>query len=162
MKIYLSHGAQESATVSDISRKFGLIPIPEETVFEKAMPSACVSGGEISEYLQSLARKGKTREIFIPRLIRRFAMPAETADGEDIPLTELSALLWQTDAKSFYSPQMMLNYSVFRDAASEIGFVLFDDARSISEKLRLAKRLGFEKAILAYRSIFDIIGDIMF
>ena len=162
MKIYLSHAASEAATVSDISRKFGLVPIPEEAVFEKAMPSACVSGGEISEYLQSLARMGKTREIFIPRLIRRFAMPAETADGKDIPLTELSALLWQNDAKSFYSPQMMLNYSVIREGASEISFVLFDDARSISEKLRLAKKFGVEKAILAYRSIFDIIGDIIF
>lgn len=161
MNIYLSHRADEKATVSDISRKFGFIPIPDEAVFEEAMPSACVSGGELGEYLQKLTTMGMTRGIFIPRLIRRFAMPSENSDGAEIPLTELSALLWQNDAKPFYSPQMMLNYSIFREDASEISYVLFDDSRSISEKLRLVKRLGFEKAFLSYRSIYDIIGDIM-
>lgn len=161
MKIYLSHRADEKSTVSDISRRFGLIPIPDEAVFEEAMPAACVSGGDISEYLRNLARNGMTREIFIPRHIRRFSMPSGNADGEKIPLRELSALLWQNDAKIFYSPQMILNYFFFREGASGIGYVLFDDARSISEKLRLAKKLGFENAYLSYHNICDIIRDIM-
>lgn len=162
MKIYISHGSDENAAVSDICRRLGFLPLSDRSVFEKALPSASVSGGEISEYLRAVFSASGSREIFIPRIIRRFSMPAENPDGEEMTKNELSSIIWHNDIKAFYSPQMMINYFILRQTDERICFVLFDDARSISEKLRLARKLGFEGAILAYRSIYDIIGDIMF
>lgn len=162
MTIYLSHGADDKSAAEDIARKLRLTPSLHNEAFESSLPSVCVSGGDIAEYLHALSRSDNARAVFIPRIARLFPMPAKDRDGRKIPHEEIKPLILRHDAKPFYSPQMMLNYFIFQKNYDCISFALFDDARSISEKLRLAKRLGFKSAFLAYRSIYDIIGNIFF
>lgn len=128
-----------------------------------AIPVAegCVSGGSISEYFSHLAHGRGALAFSIPRLCTRFLMPAYKADGEEIPLRKARQLMNMFDATPHYSPQMMTNYFIYSTSREGASYVLFDDARSISERIKLAKQLGATDVFLSYPEVSDIIDDLM-
>lgn len=121
-----------------------------------------VSGGELSEYLAYLLRTHRRLALSIPRRCTEFSMPVFSSSGRDLSARELRNLRDRYDAQCFFSPQLVSNYFIYSPEPNTSGFVLYDDARTISEKIRLARRLGIENIFLAYREIADIFEDIMF
>ena len=121
-----------------------------------------VSGGELSEYISYLLRAHGRIALSIPRRCTEFSMPVFSSAGRDLSVRELRNLRDRYGAPCFFSPQLVSNYFIYSSGPDTAGFVLFDDARTISEKIRLARRSGIENVFLAYREISDIFEDIMF
>lgn len=124
--------------------------------------NAGISGGSFDEYILSLQRTNKRLALFIPRIMHSFSMPCTDGDGTSLSPRELSSIIYHHNAKSFYSPQLKLNYFIYPEGMQGAGYILFDDAHTINEKLRYAKKHGITHAFLAYRSISDIVQDIIF
>lgn len=123
---------------------------------------AAISGGNISEYLGQLLSSHKRLALSIPRIAADFTMPQESASGRQLTLRELSRIRDMHDATAHYSPQMLVNYFIYPNNSGGCNFILFDDAHTLSEKIRLAKKLGISDAFITYREISDIADDIMF
>lgn len=121
-----------------------------------------VSGGELYEYLSYLLRTHCRLALSIPRRCTEFSMPVFSASGRELSVRELRGLRDRYGAQCFFSPQLVSNYFIYSPEAESSFFVLYDDARTISEKIRLTRRLGIENVFLAYREIADIFEDIMF
>lgn len=121
-----------------------------------------VSGGSIAEYLEALLSHHKNLALSLPRTSLRFDMGEDNADGFPITKKEVRRLMNIHDAKVFYSPAMMTNYFIFSPSPQKASYVLFDDARSLSEKIRLAKKQGVSDLFLTYSEIADIASAISF
>lgn len=137
-------------------------------VFAESCPDAtpvaecAVSGGELSEYLAYLLRNHRRLALSVSRRCAEFSMPVFSPSGRELSERELRNLRDRYNAQCFYSPQLVSDYLIFSSEQDSAGFVLYDDARTISEKLRLARRLGVENVFLAYHEIADIFEDILF
>lgn len=137
-------------------------------VFAESCPDAtpvaecAVSGGELSEYLAYLLRNHRRLALSVSRRCAEFSMPVFSPSGRELSERELRNLRDRYNAQCFYSPQLVSDYFIFSSEQDSAGFVLYDDARTISEKLRLARRLGVENVFLAYHEIADIFEDILF
>lgn len=121
-----------------------------------------VSGGELSEYLAYLMRTHRRIALSIPRRCTDFSMPLFSFSGRELSAREFLNIRDRYGAQCFFSPQLVSNYFIYSPEPDSAGFVLYDDARTISEKIRLARRLGVENVFLAYREIADIFEDILF
>ncbi|MBR5542520.1 MAG: hypothetical protein IKU65_00275 [Oscillospiraceae bacterium] len=119
-----------------------------------------VSGGDFSEYIETLLSRNQKLALSIPRRFYKFDMAS--AGISEISAKEKRQLLETYDAEVFYSPQMLTNYFIFSGAESSGSFVLFDDARSVSDKIRLSKKLGVSYIFLMWNEISDIVSDIFF
>lgn len=139
-------------------------PLCLADVCQSAIPvaEAALSGGVLSEYIEQLMREHRRLALSVPRIMTQFTMPVQNASGYSLSRRELSRIIDMHDAKVHYSPQMMVNYCIYSSAPEQACFVLFDDARTISEKLRLARRMGITDVFLTYREIADIADDIVF
>ncbi len=134
-----------------------------ETCSDSTPVAECsVSGGELSEYLTYLLRTHRRLALFVSRRCTEFSMPVFSSSGRELSVRELRSLRDRYNAQCFFSPQLVSNYFIYSPELDSSGFVLYDNARTISEKIRLARRLGIENIFLAYREIADIFEDIMF
>ncbi len=159
-------GAELLSGVSEsLARRTGQIYVPE--VYAEFCTSAtpvatcAVSGGLLTEYLERLVREHRRLALAIPRIMADFSMPSDSPSGRRLTPKELSQLRNRFDADIYYSPQMLTNYFTYSSAPAQCSFVLFDDARSISEKIKLSKSFGVSDIFLSYREIQDIAGDII-
>ena len=133
-----------------------------ETCSEATPVAECsVSGGELSEYLAYLSRTHRRLALSVTCRCAVFSMPVFSSSGREISPRELRNLRDRYGAQCFFSPQLLSNYFIFSSDPDTSGFVLYDDARTVSEKIRLARRLGIENIFLAYREIADIFEDII-
>lgn len=136
--------------------------------FSESCPDAtpvaecAVSGDELSEYLAYLLRTHRRLALSVSRRCAEFSMPILSSSGRELSERELRNLRDRYNALCFYSPQLVSNYFIYSSNPDSAGFVLYDDARTVSEKLRLARRLGVENVFIAYREIADIFEDILF
>ena len=89
-------------------------------------------------------------------------MPLAASSGNELSQRELSRLRDMHDADVFFSPAMLSNYFIYSPSPHEAGFVLFDDGHTLTEKLRLAKKLGVSDVFLRYCELSDIADDIWF
>ncbi len=141
---------------------FSPIEISHTLPGSRPVAELAVSGGSITEYLETLLSRHKTLALSLPRIALRFDMGEDTSIGVPISKREVRRLMNIHDAKVFYSPAMMINYFIFSPAPHNASYILFDDARSLSEKIRLAKKQGVSDLFLTYSEIADIISAISF
>ena len=139
-------------------------PISFADFCESAIPvaEAAVSGGELEEHISLLTRRNRQLALSIPRICAKIKMPMTDNSTTAISRREAEALADRYDASPHFSPQLVTNYFLYSPAPHECSYVLFDDSRSISQKLRLAKHLGVSSVFLTYREIADIAREIAF
>lgn len=128
----------------------------------KYIVSSSISGGSLREHLDQLSDiHGSTRlSVECERIAMDFMMPSPSAEGKRLSREELNALMQNTQAQTFYSPELCTNYFTYSDHTGKTHFVIFDNAHSITDKLRLAQNLGFDSAFLLYPEIDDIYKEI--
>lgn len=134
----------------------------------RAIPSAisligtAISGGNFTQYLQESAAAhggaGRTA-LDVQRLRMEFTLPSRTGQGKPLSAQELKQLLEQEQPAVFFSEDLCARYFTYR-REDDTRFVLFDDAETISRKLRLGTDLGFAAAFLLWAEIQDIAGGI--
>ena len=120
--------------------------------------SSSISGGSLREHLDQLSDiHGSTRLVLeCERIAMDFLMPSASSEGKHLSREELNTLLQNTQAQTFYSPELCTNYFTYTDHTGKTHFVIFDNAHSLTDKLRLAQTLGFQAAFLLYPEIDDI------
>ena len=136
--------------------------VPEccgETEGAIVLVNTAISGGSFTQHLQELAaaRGGAGRlGLDVERLRMDFSLPAPS--GEGIPLTgeALRALLERESPSVFFSPDLCARYFTYT-REGETHFVLFDDADTLQQKLRLGSSMGFSAAFLMYPEVRDLL-----
>ena len=117
-----------------------------------------VSGGSFSEYLQeAVGRAGGAGRLAldVQRLRMDFRLPARSGEGEPLTGEALEALMEREGPAVFFSQGLCARYFTYsRDG--EAHFVLFDDADTLNQKLRLGAGMGFAAAFFMWPEVRDI------
>ena len=118
-----------------------------------------VSGGNFAQYLQeSASRLGGAGRLAldVERLRMDFSLPARNGVGSPLTDGEFHALMERGSPSVFFSQDLYARYFTYtREDTTH--FVLFDDADTLSEKLRLGSSLGFSAAFLMYPEVKDLL-----
>ena len=85
-----------------------------------------------------------------------FTLPAQSGEGHPLSGRELQDLLVRESPSVFFSQDLCARYFTYaRDG--ETHFVLFDDADTLSQKLRTGGNMGFAAAFLMYPEVQDLL-----
>ena len=102
-----------------------------------------------------LARAGGLA-LDVQRLRMDFTLPAQSGEGRPLSGLELQDLLDRESPSVFFSQDLCARYFTYaRDG--ETHFVLFDDADTLSQKLRTGGNMGFAAAFLMYPEVQDLL-----
>ena len=118
-----------------------------------------ISGGNFAQRLQesAAARGGAGRMgLDVERLRMDFPLPAPSGEGLPLSGEELQALLDRESPSVFFSPDLCARYFTYT-LGGETHFVLFDDADTLRQKLRLGSSMGFSAAFLMYPEVKDLL-----
>lgn len=137
--------------------------IPETYI--RAAPGArmllctALSGGTFTQHLQEVADQhgGAARlALDIQRLRMDFQLPAPS--GEGIPLSQetLETLMAEESPSVFFSQDLCARYFTYT-RNGETHFVLYDDADTLSQKLRTGAAMGFSAAFFAFPEVRDLL-----
>lgn len=117
-----------------------------------------ISGGSFSQRLQDAASQYKGAgklALDIQRLRMDFRLPARTGEGEPLTPEAFHALTERENPPVFFSQDLCARYFTYTKSG-EAHFVLFDDAGTLSQKLRLGTGMGFSAAFFMWPEIQDI------
>ena len=117
-----------------------------------------ISGGSFTERLREAAeqRGGAGRlALDVQRLRMDFRLPARTGEGDPLSTEAFQRLMERKSPAVFFSQDLCARYFTYT-VDSEVHFVLFDDADTLSRKLRLGAGMGFSAAFFMWPEVRDI------
>ncbi|MBR0281003.1 MAG: hypothetical protein IJQ81_05335 [Oscillibacter sp.] len=139
------------------NRRVLYVPAPYADAVPDAVALVCtaVSGGNFQEYLREVLRKrgGKPIALDVQRLRMDFRLPAPT--GEGVPLDSDAFETLRAGKTAYFSTDLCARYFTCTHGG-QAHFVLYDDADTIREKLRIGAALGVETAFLQWPEVKDI------
>ena len=114
-----------------------------------------LSGGSLRALLEETAcRYGAERlALDLERVMMDFPLPCPSGCGTPLTREELLALREKHPSSVYFSRELMAKYFTY-SAGSGTHFVLFDDAETLRQKVKLAQNLGIQTAFL------DVSGDV--
>ena len=151
-----------SALAPALSASRRALYLPEP--YAGAAPSAAVllctavSGGNFSQYLQeAVQRAGGAGQLAldVQRLRMDFRLPARSGEGEPLTGEALAELMEREQPAVFFSQDLCARYFTY-SRKGEAHFVLFDDADTLNQKLRLGTAMGFAAAFFMWPEVRDI------
>lgn len=121
-----------------------------------------VSGGNFREHLQeAVRRKGSAAQLGldIQRTRMDFSLPSPSGTGMPLSAEAFQNLLKQESPSIFFSPDLCARYFTYnRDGNTH--FVLFDDAGTLMQKIRIGTSMGFSAAFFMWPEIKDLAQDL--
>ncbi len=136
--------------------------LPESAGFfpghSRVLISTAISGGSLNKKLTEAKARFKAIALDIERMRTDYTLPAKQ-DGVSLSAAELQELMRRCRPKAFFSKELCTYYFTYR-AQNRTHLVLYDNAASISAKLRLGKSLGIEEAFILYPEVEDILSEI--
>ena len=151
-----------SALAPALSASGRALYLPES--YAAAAPSATVllctaiSGGSFSQYLQdavSQAGGADRLALDVQRLRMDFRLPARSGEGDPLTGEALAELMERESPAVFFSQDLCARYFTYTQRG-EAHFVLFDDADTLNQKLRLGAGMGFSAAFFMWPEVRDI------
>lgn len=125
------------------------------------MSLTLVSSGVVSgSFRQRLLKYGSRSVLEIVRLAQDIPLPAPQGRGVTMTRAELSDLLNERRPATFFSSELLARYFTYKDTYGITHFIIYDDAESISKKLRLAESMGLPHAIMLYSEVKDLLGGL--
>ena len=88
-----------------------------------------------------------------------FPLPCPSGCGTPLTREELLALREKHPSSVYFSRELMAKYFTY-SAGSGTHFVLFDDAETLRQKVRLAQGLGIQNAFLMFPEISDLLPEL--
>lgn len=139
--------------------------VPED--WESAAPGAFVlvgtamSGGSLSQRLrEAVAARAPGRvALDLERLRMDFLLPARTGLGKPLTGEQLETLMKQERPSVFFSQDLCARYFTYL-RNGETHFVLFDDAGTLRQKLKLGMEAGCAAAFFMWPEIRDLAGQL--
>lgn len=129
----------------------------------QASPLICtaISGGDLTERLeQAMAACPERRPALdVQRLRMDFTLPARSGEGQPLSENALRTLMEEHRPAVFFSHALCTRYFTYtKNGAAH--FVLFDDADTLRQKLRIGSKLGYCAAFFQWPEIQDIAGSL--
>lgn len=121
--------------------------------------NTAVSGGNLSQYLQENIQRYPGAALDLQRLMMDFTLPAPTGEGKPLSTEELTALRKRLGPSVFFSPELCARYFTYMQGG-QAHFVLYDDAETMQQKMKLAEAMGYRTALIMYPEVSDLIGQL--
>ena len=142
------------------SRKFFCLPPSYAGAAEHptVILNTAISGGSFETHIrEELARYGGGRNVVfdLQRLRMDFRLPARSGQGEPLTQAALDALIREHQPAVFFSKDLFARYFTYAKNG-ESHFILFDDADTLRQKLRLGRQLGVAAAFFQWPEVCDI------
>ena len=128
------------------------------------VPLICtaLSGGNFRQRLQEAAEaRGGAGQLAldVQRLRMDFRLPAKNGQGEPLSPAAFRALMEERSPTVFFSQELCArDFTYTRDGVAH--FVLFDDAETLKQKLKIGAAMGFSAAFFMWPEIRDIAGQL--
>ena len=131
--------------------------VPESCAVEGAsvLINTAVSGGSLAERLQEAIQRHPGASLDLQRLMMDFTLPSPSGEGKPLTAEELAELRRRHGPSVFFSPELCARYFTYREGR-QVHFVLFDDAGTLQQKMRMAESLGYRAALMMYPEVRDI------
>lgn len=121
-----------------------------------------MSGGNFDQRLrEAIGHRGRAGRLAldVQRLRMDFLLPARSGEGKPLSQETFQRLLQQERPSIFFSPDLCARYFTYaKDGAAH--FVLFDDADTLRQKLKIGAALGFSAAFFLWPEIHDIANEL--
>ncbi len=145
--------ALETERFCDGLLRRGLQPILTEYAWHRGcggemLLSAAQTGGDLRERIGEAKAKCPSLCLDLERLCRAFPPGGSRADGEELGMRELSALLRRGAAPAF--SEALLCKTLEAEVHGARRMILFDDRETLCRKAALAAALGVERGFLLY------------
>lgn len=117
-----------------------------------------VSGGSFSQYLQEAVQQAGGAghlALDVQRLRMDFRLPARSGEGDPLSGEALAELMEREKPAVFFSQDLCARYFTY-SREGDAHFVLFDDADTLNQKLRLGAAMGFHAAFFMWPEIRDV------
>ena len=113
--------------------------------------SSALSGGSFVHRVEEAVHRFPPNRLIlaVEKIAADFLLPASDSRGHPLTQEELSSHI----DHSFFSPALCAQYATYRDGSDRIHFVLYDNAHSIAEKIRLARSSGITRFLLPWSEI---------
>ncbi|MCI2057237.1 MAG: hypothetical protein LKJ86_08850 [Oscillibacter sp.] len=118
--------------------------------------NTAISGGNFRSRVQEAQNRYGQIVLDVQRLIMDFTLPSPSGEGRPLQLAQLQAITQAQRPAVFFSPDLCARYFTY-PAAGSTHFILFDDAETISQKLRTGSALGVRTALLMYPEVSDLL-----
>lgn len=122
--------------------------------------NTAISGGSFTEYLRESASKYSQIALDIQRLQMDFTLPAPSGEGNALSFDAFQALMSQQSPATFFSQELCARYFTYT-VGETAHFVLYDNAASLRQKLRIGSSMGFSSAFFQWPEISDL-ADTLF
>jgi len=124
-----------------------------------AVICTALSGGDYRQRLEEAAERFDQFALDVQRLCMDFSVPAP--DGEGVPLSaaDFRRLQEELNPAVYFSEALCARYFTYtREGRGH--FVLFDDADTIRQKLRLGRAIGCSAAFLMYPEVKELLPEL--
>ena len=131
-------------------------------LFRSVIINTAVSGGSFEEHLREvISLYGGSQHIALDvQLLRMcFSLPAHTGLGEPLTPEKLDTLLHAQGPAVFFSRDLCARYFTCT-RSGQAQFILFDDAGTLRQKLRLGQQLGVAAAFFQWPEISNIAPEL--
>ncbi|MBE6995574.1 MAG: hypothetical protein E7429_02415 [Ruminococcaceae bacterium] len=134
------------------------VSIPDAAI----LLDTALSGGSLTEHLQEAAARWGTHRLAldVSRVRMQFPLPCPSGVGTSLSEEVFQALMAQEAPAVFFSPELCARYFTYVSSGAT-RFVLFDDADTLKEKLRLGQQFGISAAFFRWAEIADL-ADALF
>ena len=131
--------------------------IPRST----AVICTALSGGNLRRRLEEAAAffGAERTALDLQRLMMDFSLPCPGGMGSPLKREQLGALIEKHSPMSFYSADLSAKYFTYCENNSH-HFVLYDDAHTLREKIRLGQSMDFCAAFLMYPEVEDLLEQL--
>lgn len=136
-------------------------------IYANAAPGAVVpvctalSGGNLTQRLREAvsARGAERLALDLERLAMDFPLPCPGGQGRPLSREALAELMAKERPSVFFSPDLCARYFTYT-RQEETHFVLFDDADTLLQKLRVGQNLGAQAAFFQFPEVSDLLGKL--
>ena len=111
----------------------------------------------LSRLSARLSARGMALDL--ERVMMDFPLPCPSGCGTPLTREELLALREKHPSSVYFSRELMAKYFTY-SAGNGTHFVLFDDAETLRQKVKLAQNLGIQTAFLMFPEISDLLPEL--
>lgn len=120
--------------------------------YGKVFVSTVLSGGSLEgKFRRAMEQYGRERVVMdIESMAMDFLLPAPQGTGERLQRGQVQALRERTQAQTFFSQELCARYFTYENGEHSLHFVLYDDQKTMEEKIRLSRQWNLWGVAVTY------------
>ena len=137
------------------------IPEAYAAMVSEAIVIVCtaLSGGQFRQRVEEAVNRFGRVALDVERLAMDFTVPAPDGMGTPLGAAGLRSLLQEREPAVFFSDELCARYITYTQ--NGVGhFVVFDDAETLRQKLRVGRELGCAAAFLVFPEVEDLLEEL--